>query len=471
MRRFIIALALLLAPSIAGAQSLPFPILASDPANGGLPTKWNVPTWIAAWQSKADLASIGAGSNFNAAFPVTGTAIGVINGGTMVNLSADNAGNLNVNCSGNGCNLLPSNASTASNQGAVQGSKAAGTAAANSVLIGGVFNSAAPTLTTGQQAAAQFDSSGNLKVNVSVGGGTGGTASTFAAAFPGSGTAVGAKNGANMVNLTADGSSNLNVNCAVGCAGGTQSNASSAVATSSTNGQSAVWNYGFNGTTWDQLQVDGSKNLKVMINGSVAAGTNLIGKVGLDQTTVGTTNGISIAQIGATTAVTGGVNGSLAVGGPTATGSSIAANPVTTGGRAQNAERTAVTNGQVVDRAMDLVGRQIVMPYANKENFLTGSSSGVTTATNTSLISAQAAGIKIYLTGFSCANTGANTSLIQFTSGSGGSVLWTTINPAGSGTNGTLSPPVATAAATALFVTTGTGSSSQFCSVTGFAGT
>lgn len=45
----------------------------------------------------------------------------------------------------------------------------------------------------------------------------------------------------------------------------TTSNASSGVATSATNQANVVWNYGFNGTTWDQLQVDGSKQLKVVL--------------------------------------------------------------------------------------------------------------------------------------------------------------------------------------------------------------
>jgi hypothetical protein len=44
---------------------------------------------------------------------------------------------------------------------------------------------------------------------------------------------------------------------------GTTSNASSGVATSSTNIPSVSYNYAFNGTTWDQLQDDASKNLKV----------------------------------------------------------------------------------------------------------------------------------------------------------------------------------------------------------------
>ncbi len=66
-----------------------------------------------------------------------------------------------------------------------------------------------------------------------------------------------------MVNLVADGSGNLDVNCTVGCAGGSFNNNADAVATSATNGQTAAWLYGFNGATFDRLQVDASKFLKV----------------------------------------------------------------------------------------------------------------------------------------------------------------------------------------------------------------
>lgn len=468
MRRLVVGALLALLSVGAQAQSLPFPISTTPGSN----TVWTPAMWITAWTSKADVTNVagGSGSNFNAAFPTTGTAIGAFNAGNMVSVTADIAGNLDVNCM-SGCGLLPANAATATNQTAIQQTVAAGTVATKSVLMGGIYNSSPITMTTGQGAALQTDANGYLKVNVSVGGGTGGTASTYSAAFPSTGTAIGAKNGANMVFLGADGSNNLNVNCAVGCAGGTTSNASSAVATSSTNGAQVAWNYGFNGTTWDQLQVDGSKNLKVLVNGALTAGTNLIGKVGIDQTTVGTTNAISLAQIGANAVLTAGINGTQAIGGPTAAGSSIAAQPVTVGGRAQTAERGAVANSQVVDMAFDIVGRQIIFPYANKENLLSGNTSAITTATNTSVISAQGAGVKIYMTAFSCANTGANTSLIQFTSGSGGSVLWTSIIPAGGGSNMTLPTPVSTAAATALYLTTSTASTSMYCSITGYAGT
>lgn len=47
----------------------------------------------------------------------------------------------------------------------MRGPKAAGTAAANSLLAGGVYNSGGITLTDGQQASVQFDSAGNLKVS------------------------------------------------------------------------------------------------------------------------------------------------------------------------------------------------------------------------------------------------------------------------------------------------------------------
>lgn len=62
---------------------------------------------------------------------------------------------------------LPTGAATSALQSSTQGSVGAGTAATASTLTGGVFNSSAPTLTTGQQAALQLDSSGNLKTTFS----------------------------------------------------------------------------------------------------------------------------------------------------------------------------------------------------------------------------------------------------------------------------------------------------------------
>lgn len=95
----------------------------------------------------------------------------------------------------------------------------------------------------------------------------------FGAATPSGGFAMGAVNGGNMVFVAADASHNLQVNCAVGCTSGSASNATSGVATSSTNTGTIAYNYGFNGTTWDQLQVDASKFLKVNCLAGCAGGT------------------------------------------------------------------------------------------------------------------------------------------------------------------------------------------------------
>ena len=55
---------------------------------------------------------------------------------------------------------LPTGAATSALQSSVQGSVAGGTAGTASQLMGGVFNTTLPTLTTGQQAAVQLDVNG-----------------------------------------------------------------------------------------------------------------------------------------------------------------------------------------------------------------------------------------------------------------------------------------------------------------------
>lgn len=74
--------------------------------------------------------------------------------------------------------------------------------------------------------------------------------------------------------------------------------------------------------------VDASNNLQVNLKTAIPAGTNLMGKVGIDQTTVGTTNAVSIAQIGATTASTA-ASGVLLVGNADGSGNKLTTNSTT----------------------------------------------------------------------------------------------------------------------------------------------
>lgn len=71
----------------------------------------------------------------------------------------------------------------------------------------------------------EIDAQGNLLVNVAAGGGAGGTSSTFNAAFPGTGTAVGASDGVNMKPLLVDGSGNLKVSGSLSVGGFTDNSA------------------------------------------------------------------------------------------------------------------------------------------------------------------------------------------------------------------------------------------------------
>lgn len=72
------------------------------------------------------------------------------------------------------------------------------TAPATGTVALGRYKSSAPTLTDGQLYAPQLDANGNLKVAIASGGGSGGTASSFGAAFPATGTALGLSDGTNM---------------------------------------------------------------------------------------------------------------------------------------------------------------------------------------------------------------------------------------------------------------------------------
>lgn len=158
----------------------------------------------------------------------------------------------------------------------------------------------------------------------------------------------------------------------------------------------------------------------------LVAGAALIGKVGFDQTTPGNTNAVSLAQIGGTTIVNGGVAGSQSIGGTVATNVAITANPVNLGAQAVSSENTAVTTARQVQLVADLVGKLIVLPYSNPENFVSGAiTSAMTGTTSTSLIAAPAAGLRNYITQVTVSNSHATVGTdIIIQDGSGGTTLY-----------------------------------------------
>lgn len=182
------------------------------------------------------------------------------------------------------------------------------------------------------------------------------------------------------------------------------------------------------------------------------------------------TQASNLLQIGGNNVASVGT-GVLAVNTNSATGAAVPANGFYAAGQAINAEITARSNGNLGGLVTDLVGKLIMMPYANKENFL----SGVATSTGSSaasVISAQGAGVKIYITRVVLANTGSTTSLVTLQNDPAGtpSTLAYLINPAGGGGQFTFDPPLVSAANKAVGWTPGSASTTQYITIDGYAG-
>jgi|GEM_PF-5827310 len=161
---------------------------------------------------------------------------------------------------------------------------------------------------------------------------------------------------------------------------------------------------------------------------------------------------------------------SLLAEGPTASGNTLAANPFTIGAKGVNAEQTAVTNGQVVNFVTDLVGKQIVLPYANPENFVSGRASATDT-TSTSLIAAPASGLRNYITHITVWNSSATSTYIKIQDGSGGTELYDVPAPAGGGASLTLPTPLRQpTTATALYFAANASANAIVISASGYKG-
>lgn len=101
-------------------------------------------------------------------------------------------------------------------------------------------------------------------------------------------------------------------------------------------------------------------------------------------------------------------------------------NPLKVGGRARSSEIAAVASDDRTDFVSDLTGKQIVLPYANPENFVSGCiSSAMTGTTSTSLIAAPASGLRNYITHIVVSNSHATVGTdIIIQDGSGGTTLY-----------------------------------------------
>lgn len=119
--------------------------------------------------------------------------------------------------------------------------------------------------------------------------------------------------------------------------------------------------------------------------------------------------------------------GKVNVHGAVATNVAITDNPLNLGAQAVSSENAAVTTARQVQLVADLVGKLIVLPYANPENFVSGAiTSAMTGTTTTSLIGAPAAGLRNYITQITVSNSHATVGTdVIIQDGSGGTTLYT----------------------------------------------
>lgn len=176
----------------------------------------------------------------------------------------------------------------------------------------------------------------------------------------------------------------------------------------------------------------------------LAAGSAVIGKVGIDQTTPGTTNGVAIVDINSATTLAGnGVTGTgslrvttasdntgVANWGHGATAATVPGGATLKGTRGATANPTAVTDGQMVAAMADKLGRQVVIPGGVRDQCADQTTSLSNTTTETTIVTA-AASIFNDLLSVIFANTGAAATEVSLRDTTAGSVRYTFFIPAG----------------------------------------
>jgi len=132
----------------------------------------------------------------------------------------------------------------------------------------------------------------------------------------------------------------------------------------------------------------------------------------------------NLGQVGGTSTVTGGVNGSLGVGGNVAHGASTASNPITVGVRARSygSAVTAEAASDVVDLSADRQGILFVLPF--HPNATVVEYMWTTAQTNDPLVSVSS-GTRIVVTGYQVTFDEAGTTGVSIRCGFATSTLST----------------------------------------------
>lgn len=257
--------------------------------------------------------------------------------------------------------------------------------------------------------------------------------------------------------------------------------ANSAVNVAQINGVTPLMGNGVTGTGSQRVTI-ASDNTAFSVNATLSAETTkVIGTVN-QGTSPWATN---VSQINGVTPLMGAGNtgtgsprvtvatdqAAIATAGQGATGATAPTGATLAGCVAQNAEATALTNGQMGGVACDLTKKQIVIPFANPENWVQGTTSAMTGTTSTSLIASAGGSLRNYAW-VSCVNSHATVgTFVTIQDGSGGTALATVAAAANYGGQIDATPiPIKSTAATGIFVANVTTGANVICSARGYKG-
>lgn len=162
------------------------------------------------------------------------------------------------------------------------------------------------------------------------------------------------------------------------------------------------------------------------------------------------------------------VTGTVTVGGVAAHDAAISGSPSRVAGRARTSDYTAVANDDTTDILTDTVGKQIVLPYAIPENFVSGLTAAITGTAATSVIATPGASIRNYITNVLVTNSHATVGTVVELLDNTTAIYRGYAAPAGGGFSLTFPVPLKCTANVAFQAQNITTSSNTYVSASGY---
>lgn len=182
------------------------------------------------------------------------------------------------------------------------------------------------------------------------------------------------------------------------------------------------------------------------------------------------TDGTSITAMQVLKQISASVQAPLGMG---STGSGVPATAEYAAGQAKSADIAAATTGNLTGATFDLLGKQVMTPYAMAQQILQGKSGAMTATTSTVLLAAVASNY-LYITSILVTNSHATVgTLVSLQDGNGGTSFYEGYAaPAGGGFSVSFPTPLrCPTAGNAIYCVNGTTGSNTYVSVTGYKAT